>query len=178
MATFTYFAYGSNMLLERLRKRCKTARFPRVAVVHGYTLAFSKKSKIDGSGKATIVKTLNDDNALYGVLFEIDLDERPCLNRVEGSDYDRNDEFVVTRVDTNEKLVVTTYVAKHNVIEKNLMPYDWYKLLIVAGAWQAKVPDFYLARLEAIESIPDPCPERPARKEALAVVNESGWVDA
>ncbi len=178
MATFTYFAYGSNMLLERLRKRCKTARFLGVAVVHGYTLAFSKKSRKDGSGKATIARTVNDDTALYGVLFEIDLDERPCLNRAEGSDYDRNDEFVVMRADSNEKLSVTTYVAKHSAMENNLVPYDWYKLLIVAGAWQGKVPDFYLARLKAIESIPDPCPERPARKEALAVVNESGWVDA
>ncbi len=178
MATFTYFAYGSNMLMERLRKRCKTARFLGVAVVHGYTLAFSKKSKKDGSGKATIVKTNNDDTVLYGVIFEIELDERPCLNRAEGSEYDRNDGFVVTRVDTNEKLAVTTYVAKQNAIEKNLVPYDWYKLLIVAGAWQGKVPDFYLARLKAIESIPDPCPERSARKEALAVVNESGWAEA
>jgi hypothetical protein len=59
-----------------------------------------------------------------------------------------------------------------------MFPYDWYKLLIVDGAWKGKVPDFYLARLEAVECIPDPCPERPARKEALSVVSESGWVDA
>ena len=163
------------MLLERLQKRCKTASFLGVAVAHGYTLAFSKKSK-DGSGKATITKTVNDDTALYGVLFEIDLDERPGLSRAEGSDYDRNDEFVVMRADSNEKLSVTTYVAKHSAMENNLVPYDWYKLLIVAGAWQGKVPDLYLARLKAIVSTPDPYPERPARKEALAVVNESSWV--
>ena len=47
MATFTYFAYGSNMLLERLQKRCKTASFLGLAVAHGYTLAFSKKSKAE-----------------------------------------------------------------------------------------------------------------------------------
>ena len=177
MATFTYFAYGSNMLLERLQKRCKTASFLGVAVAHGYTLAFSKKSK-DGSGKATIAKTVIDDTALYGVLFAIDLDERPCLNRAEGSDYDRNDEFVVTRADSNEKLSVTTYVAKYSAMENNLVPYDWYKLLIVTGAWQGNVPDFYLARLKEIESIPDPYPERATRKEALAVLKESGWVNA
>ena len=73
MTKFTYFAYGSNMLLERLRKRCKSARFLGVAVVHGYKLVFSKKSKKDGSGKATIAKTANDDAAVYGALFEINL---------------------------------------------------------------------------------------------------------
>ncbi len=178
MATFTYFAYGSNMLLERLQKRCKTANFLGVAVTHGYTLAFSKKSKIDGSGKATIAITANDDTALYGALFEIDLSERLSLNKFEGPDYDSKDEFVVRRVDNDEELTVTTYIAKHDAIEKNLMPYDWYKQLIVAGAWQGKFPDFYLVRMNAIESIPDPCPERTKRKEALAVLKESGWLDA
>ena len=177
MGTFTYFAYGSNMLLERLQKRCKTACFLGVAVAHGYTLDFSKKSKDDGSGKATIAKTGND-TALYGALFEIDLNECPSLDRSEGSDYDRKDEFVVRRVDNDKELTVTTYIAKHDAMEKNLMPYDWYKQLIVAGAWQGKLPDFYLARLKEIESIPDPCPERTKRKEALAVLKESGWIDA
>ena len=176
MATFTYFAYGSNMLLERLQKRCKTACFLGVAIVHGNTLAFSKKSE-DGSGKATIARTASDDTVLYGALFEIDLNERPSLDRSEGADYDRKDEFVVRRVDNDEELTVTTYIAKHDAMEKNLIPYDWYKQLIVAGAWQGKVPDSYLARLKAIESIPDPCPERTKRKEALAVLKEFGWVD-
>lgn len=176
MATFTYFAYGSNMLLERLQKRCETASFLAVAVVHGNTLTFSKKSK-DGSGKATIAKTGND-TALYGALFEIDLNDRPSLDGSEGPGYDRKDEFVVRRVDNDEELTVTTYIAKRDLIEKNLMPYDWYKQLIVAGAWQAKVPDSYLAGLKAIENIPDPCPERTKRTEALAVLKESGWVDA
>ncbi len=178
MATFTYFAYGSNMLLERLQKRCKTANFLGVAVTHGYTLAFSKKSKIDGSGKATIARTANDDTALYGALFEIDLSERLSLDKFEGSDYDSEDEFVVRRVDNGEELTVTTYIARHEAMEKNLMPYDWYKQLIVAGAWQGKLPDSYFACLKTIESIPDPCPERTKRKEALTVLKEFGWVEA
>ena len=177
MATFTYFAYGSNMLLERLQKRCKTARFLGVAIAHGYTLAFSKKSK-DGSGKATIARTANDDTALYGALYEIDLKDRAQLDRDEGFEYYRTDEFVVRRVDNNEKLTVTTYVANHSAIDNNLMPYHWYKKLILAGARQTKLPDFFIANIETRRSVHDPCPERTKRKEALAVLNESGWVDA
>ncbi len=177
MATFTYFAYGSNLLSKRLQKRCKTASFLGVAVARGYTLNFSKKSD-DGSGKATIARTANDDTALYGALFEIDLNERPSLDRSEGADYDRKDEFVVRRVDNDEELVVTTYIARNVAMVENLKPYDWYKQLIVAGAWQANFPDSYLARLKAIESIPDPCPERTKHNEALAVLKESGWSGA
>ena len=165
------------MLLERLRERCKSARFRGVAVAYGYTLVFNKKSK-DGSGKATIAKNGNDGSGVYGALFKIDLNERKCLTRAEGGDYNRNDKFVVTRIDNNQKLTVTTYVAKQSAIEENLVPYDWYKNLILAGAWQGKFPDTYIARLKAIESIPDPCPQRLGRKEALAVLNESCWDDA
>ena len=176
MATFTYFAYGSNMLLEHLQVRCKTANIRGVAVAHGYTLAFSKKSK-DGSGKATIAET-DDDTALYGALFEIDWNERPCLDKAEGPDYERTDEFVIRRADDDEELNVTTYIAKDYATENSLKPYDWYGQLILAGAWQIGVSDSYLAHLKAFESIPDPCPERPARKKALAAIKKSGWVDA
>ncbi len=177
MATFTYFAYGSNMLMEHLQKRCKTASFLGVAVAHGYTLAFSKKSK-DGSGKATIARTANDDTALYGALYEIDLKDRAQLDRHEGFGYYRTDEFVVRRADNNEKLTVTTYVANHSAIDNNMMPYHWYKKLILAGARQRKLPDSFIANLETRRSVHDPCPERTTRKEALAVLKESGWVDA
>ncbi len=177
MATFTYFAYGSNMLLERLQKRCKTASFLGVAVAHGYTLAFSKKSK-DGSGKATIAKTTNDDIALYGALYKIDLNDRPQLDRHEGFGYYRNDNFVVRRVDNNEKIVVTTYIANHQSIDNNIIPYHWYKKLILAGAKQGELPASFIANLEARRSVHDPCPERATRKEALAVLKESGWANA
>ncbi len=176
MATFTYFAYGSNMLSKRLQKRCKTASFLGVAVAHGYTLAFSTKSK-DGSGKATIARTENDDTALYGALYEIDVKDRAQLDRHEGFGYYRTDEFVVRRADNNEKLVVTTYIANHSTIDNTLMPYHWYKKLIIAGARQRKLPGYFIANLEARRSVHDPCPERTKRKEALAVLKELGWVD-
>ena len=177
MATFTYFAYGSNMLLARLQKRCKTATLLGVAVARGYTLAFSKKSK-DGSGKATIAKTENDNDALYGVLYEIDAKDRAQLDRHEGFGYDRTDEFVVRRADNNEKLIVTTYIANHSAIDNNMIPYHWYKKLIIAGARQRKLPGFFIANLETRRSVHDPCPERITRKEALAMLKESGWIDA
>ena len=55
--TFKYFAYGSNMLKERLcaRDRCPSAMPVDVGSIRGYTLQFWKISK-DGSGKATIVR--------------------------------------------------------------------------------------------------------------------------
>jgi gamma-glutamylcyclotransferase len=49
-----YFAFGSNMLLERIKKRVPSARALGIATLGGYALRFNKLSK-DGSAKANIV---------------------------------------------------------------------------------------------------------------------------
>src|SRR5262245_23395834 len=88
--TFKYFAYGSNMLTERLcaRGRCPSATLLDVGSIRGYTLQFSKKSK-DSSGKATIVRS-EAQATVMGVVFEIDEAEKRDLDRAEGvgSGYD------------------------------------------------------------------------------------------
>jgi hypothetical protein len=47
-----YFAYGSNMRSARLRERVPSARYFATGKIQGYKLAFHKRSKQDGSGKA------------------------------------------------------------------------------------------------------------------------------
>ena len=46
------FSYGSNMRLERLSARCKSAKFITIGYVEGYTLQFNKKEQTD-QGKLT-----------------------------------------------------------------------------------------------------------------------------
>ncbi len=176
MATFTYFAYGSNMLLQRLQKRCPSAIFLEAAYAEGYALNFSKKS-VDGSGKATIAKSDKGGKQVYGALFEIRLEDRQSLDEAEGPDYFRVDEFVVKHSGTNEQQTVTTYIANQDAIDENLVPYDWYKYLVLAGAQQAKLPAIYVASIKAIEAIPDPKLERDRGIEAITVLKEVGWVE-
>ena len=52
--SFLFFAYGSNMLTDRLRERCPDARPLGAAIARGYVLSFSKRSR-DGSSKATLL---------------------------------------------------------------------------------------------------------------------------
>ena len=74
--SFLFFAYGSNMLTERLRERCPDARPLGAAIARGYVLSFSKRSK-DGSSKATLLTTTDGAKQdAYGVLFEIPLGQR------------------------------------------------------------------------------------------------------
>jgi hypothetical protein len=88
--TFKYFAYGSNMLLERLRRRCGSAQAIGVGTLNGYTLEFSKPS-MDESGKATIVKSDVAGARVVGVLYDIATEELRELDNAEGygKGYDR-----------------------------------------------------------------------------------------
>ena len=130
--TFLYFAYGSNMLTERLcaDKRCVSARALGVAYADGHKLEFSKLSK-DGSGKGALVRS--EGARAYGVLFEIDDGDLRALDREEGRGYgyERKEDFVVRFADTAELVTAKTYLATRH--DPSLRPFDWYLALIVAA---------------------------------------------
>ena len=80
-----YFAYGSNMLEERLQssKRVPGATFLAIGSVRGYRLRFHKRST-DKSGKCDIVKTDSAEDVVYGVVFKVPEDQLGKLDRAEG----------------------------------------------------------------------------------------------
>ena len=170
MTTFTYFAYGSNMLVERLQQRCATARVLGHAAAKGHLIHFNKKGK-DGSGKASICRTNAWGAIVYGVLFEIDVSERAVLDRFEGhpNGYRRDDNFIVETVDDTNRLAVSTYIAADHAIDENLKPFDWYLALAVAGLIQHKLPDEYREHLMKTECIQDP--DRNNRNTAFKLLN-------
>lgn len=169
MESVAYFAYGSNMLLQRLQPRCKSARVRGVASVPGYRLAFSKRSK-DGSGKATLV---SDPAAqVYGIVFDIAAKDATELDRIEGrgKGYERIEEVAAITHPDGQPITVTAYIAQDDFLDAGLQPYDWYRDLVVKGAEQHRLPDEYLATLRAIPALADPDPERRTRVEALAIL--------
>ena len=178
MDSFFYFAYGSNMLRERLRARCKSASVLGVAVASGYSIIFGKRSD-DGSGKATIVKSDVNRSSVYGVLFEIKGTELSELDKFErcGNGYDRNDSFDVELIVDGKQLQVTTYIASLDYVDSTLKPYDWYKALVLAGALQNALNSTYIKNLRAIPVIKDKKECRKRRIEALDVLNKAGYPD-
>ncbi len=174
--TFLYFGYGSNMLHERLQARCHSAKPIGVAYAQGYKLAFSKHSK-DGSGKATIAKTDDKTDIVYGVLFGISEKELIELDKAEGypGHYGRDMEFEVISLQDQETVVAATYIAQSGKVDHSLKPYDWYKALVLAGARQNKLDADYIENINSTQSISDPDDERKSRKDAIAVLKEAGF---
>jgi gamma-glutamylcyclotransferase (GGCT)/AIG2-like uncharacterized protein YtfP len=169
-----YFAYGSNMLVPRLQRRCPTARFIGPAALAGYELAFSKRS-VDGSGKATVQPSAGSIAQVYGAIFELAPHDLAALDRIEGvnNGYQRLERVTVQALKGQRPMSVTTYQAETTHWDDQLQPYDWYLELVVAGAVQAGLPDAYRRQLADVSALPDPNPDRPTRQEALSVLAEA-----
>jgi cation transport regulator ChaC len=123
-----YFAYGSNMLEERLQspKRVPDATFEATCSVRGYRLRFHKRSK-DQSGKCNIVKTDSARDVVYGVVFEVPDDQLETLDSTEGvgQGYHHDYNIPVQLADGTETPILA-YVADSNAIDESLIPYEWY----------------------------------------------------
>jgi len=176
---FFYFAYGSNMLTERLQKRCSSASplEGAVATADGYALSFSKRSKKDESGKATLVRPDRGIRPVHGVIFEIQNDELRCLDCAEGKGfgYDRLDSFKVRLLPDGSEIVTCTYLAQPESCDPTLQPYDWYRALVLAGAAQHGLPKEYVNCLQSVSIRRDPNRDRDTRREAKAVLEEAGF---
>ncbi len=176
MSHFIYFAYGSNMLTQRLQARCASAKPLGVAAVLNHAIIFSKRSK-DGSGKAMIHPAPGE--SAHGVLFEILVRERGDLDEAEGLGigYWRSDRFEVACGHTGSAIQVSTYIALPAVVDPTLQPYDWYHALVCAGARQHALPAAYVQRLTGTPFIVDRTLDRSSRLEALRILDAAGDPD-
>jgi len=78
-----YFAYGSNLDLTQMRRRCPGARPVGPAVLDGYRIGFAGRSQLwGGGGVATLLKV--HDDWVEGILYDLPLAELTILDRYEG----------------------------------------------------------------------------------------------
>jgi len=168
--TFLYFAYGSNMLTERLKSRAPSALLVGNGILEGHRVDFDKVST-DGSGKCNLKPTGNSADQVHGVLFSVDSSERQNLDRAEGLGAGYRIETVQVVAGTR-KCTAVTYVAE--VTDSELRPYDWYLELVVAGAVEHRLPGAYVESLQAVGTQPDHDDARRTRNRAALGLQRSG----
>jgi len=164
-----YFAYGSNMFTYRLEKRVGKVEIIGVCKLPRYCLQFNKVS-VDSSLKANITTDDNDD--VFGVLFEINPNKKDELDKAEGlgKGY-RINEIEVEQIETNEKTRAFTYVAEKIDNSNANKPYDWYLQLITIGAEEHNLPEEYVNRIKSVSTKED---NNLFRKDSTEqIVNES-----
>ena len=147
-----YFAYGSNMNLQRMMDRSAYFTQRKRGILHGHRLVFNKISgKYPGHGVANVVAERGYD--VVGILYEVD---RPGIEALDGFEGVRGGHYIRTEmmVQLNDGTAVNAYVyvAHPDMVEDGLTPHEDYfnhleqglDLLGEGGADYLK-----LARLEA-----------------------------
>ena len=148
MATYRYFAYGSNMATSRLRQRAPSARPVAVAWLPGHVLRWHKLGR-DGSGKCDVCAAgACAEDAVWGVLFDIEQADKPGLDAAEGLGVGYDERMVHVQTDGGQRRAVT-YQAKPDRIDPKLRPRQWYKAYVLAGAREHGLPAAYVAQLAA-----------------------------
>ncbi len=154
-----YLAYGSNLHPLRLGERAPSARLIGTASVYGWSLTFSKLGQ-DGSGKCTIAE---GGDAFLGAVYEISREDKTRLDAIEGvgKGYLRHSISVAGFGDC------TTYVAATDYIDDALLPFCWYRDLVLAGAAVHSFEEQYLARIRLLETRTDANATRRKQNERL-----------
>lgn len=153
MPNVFYLAYGSNLHPPRLTTRVSSSRVVGVVEMLGFRLSFHKRS-IDSSGKCMIYAEQGQHHKVYGVLYEFDCQEKAALDVAEGKGNGYCEQLMKFSLN-GEAYTPYVYVAQSTHIDSTLVPYHWYKDLVLAGARYHGLPDEYIASIEATPSKPD-----------------------
>lgn len=155
-----YFAYGSNMSEKRLTRRIP-ARKLGIAALRGYGLFFTKPSEADGSAKCDICPA---DSVVYGVLYEIDPEDKPVLDRFEGLGYGYRTEAVEVEF-RGEPVEALTYIAVN--MDDSLKPFSWYRQHVINGAVENGLPSDYIEGIRRVPVMEDPNSDRATEELAI-----------
>jgi hypothetical protein len=151
-----YFAYGSNLDPVQWRERCPASAVVAVGRLAGHRLAFPRRSPVRNCAVASIVATAG--SAVWGVLYAMDADDLAALDRREGWFPDRPAESRYRRsgvtVESDRGPVESvTYIAVPSPDPG--LPSAAYLRHIVDGARHHRLPEEYIAMLEAIPALVD-----------------------
>lgn len=162
--TLYYFAYGSNLHPLRIKQRVSSVKFEQLVTVPGYQLHFHKRHEEDGSGKCNMFQTGNADDVVIGALYSMHDDHKAVLDQYEGPGY--RSEILELNV-TGQSTSCFVYIAERSHIDNQLLPFDWYRSLVLLGAKYHNLPVEYVQRIENFNSQQDPDAERKLKNEGL-----------
>jgi gamma-glutamylcyclotransferase (GGCT)/AIG2-like uncharacterized protein YtfP len=141
-----YFAYGSNMNWQQMQRRCPSSRFVSVARLPDYRFGITRHSRLRDCGTANVYP--DQGGEVWGIIYEVSEADLTVLDAFEDG-YRREILSLCPLEDGKTPLHALVYVAD---IEQNVpRPNAEYRRLIVEGAKHWKLPESYVALLEAIQ---------------------------
>lgn len=166
-----YFAYGERMCSVQLHNVVPGAVSLGAAKVMGYKLFFHNRGQDDFSGKCNIVPVKDPTCEVYGVLYEIPASDRYLLDKAESLGFGNQEITLKVFPVTNEighlvpsypdlGVFAFAYIAHKDNIFEDLVPFTWYKELVINGARAHGLPADYIHHLEQFAAVQDPNVQR------------------
>lgn len=125
-----YLAYGSNLNLEQMKRRCPTATVYGKGVIEGYRLLF-KGTK----GNAYLTIEPHQGEAVPVVVWDIKPKDEMALDRYEGYPNFYHKEDMTIELEHGEKVKAMVYIMTNKMIDRihlNL-PSERYLLTVAEG---------------------------------------------
>ena len=141
-----YFAYGSNLIFERITERLGKVKFLGAASIENWCLRFNKLGA-DGSGKCNIIESQGE--FVHGILYKISPRQKEKLD-----EFERGYKTICLQIPLLGNCF--SYTAIEIADDRVHAPYDWYRELVLLGATRCGFPPSYIAMLEKQKSTKDP----------------------
>ena len=139
-----YFAYGSNLDLPQMKRRCPSSELISKGSLPGYRLTFNKFSSGWGGGVADVIQ--DQGSKVWGLVFELSDTDLERLDRYEGyhKDWTSLYERWQAIIETPNGLVSDVWV--YTVVEKQkfVKPTIEYLQIIKDAAVKWNFPKAYL----------------------------------
>jgi hypothetical protein len=84
---------------------------------------------------------------VHGVVFQIPLDEKPALDVAEGLGKGYREMRCTVAELGGELIAAFIYVAEADAVDESLLPYTWYKRIVLSGAHEHDLPATYVAAI-------------------------------
>jgi gamma-glutamylcyclotransferase (GGCT)/AIG2-like uncharacterized protein YtfP len=147
MADTLYFAYGSNLDLRQMRRRCPGSSPVGRARLPDYRLGFTRYSTKRKGGVADIVPEAGATT--WGAIYTCTDADMESLDQFENVPHSYRRIDVVVLDDEENELEAVAYFANKT---GEFAPGRDYLGLLITGSRDHKLPDEYIAALEAIRT--------------------------
>lgn len=133
-------------------------------MLKGYELHFHKRGFLDGSGKCTLLRT--KDGTAHGAIYSLSAAHKGDLDGHEG--VGKGHEVIELSLERNGRAYSCfSYVATRDALDRSLLPYDWYKQLVIAGARHYSFPEEYIEHIRRVPETKDENLKRVAEHRKL-----------
>ena len=140
-----YFAYGSNLNVEQMKRRCPSAEIVCNAKLMDYQIGFPRTHRNWSGGVASVLEEKH--KFVEGVIYKItdeDLVKLDHMENVEGGEYFRlKKEFV----NTSDEIVESWIYIAHQMEGAPFHPSNEYIETIIKGAKTHNLSDIFIDEL-------------------------------